>query len=51
LAKLNNNALHNYRPAVKQAPFLTAFALRTHKAFTSKINQNKRLLIAIILKA
>jgi hypothetical protein len=43
--------LRNYSAAVKQAPFSAASALKAYKAFTLKINQNKRLLIAITLKA
>jgi hypothetical protein len=37
--------------AIKRAPPLAAFALRAYKAFTSKVNQNKRLLVAITLEA
>jgi hypothetical protein len=43
--------LRNYSAAAKQASFLVTFALRAYKAFTSKVNQDKRLLIAIILEA
>jgi hypothetical protein len=49
-AELNNKALCNYSAAVKQAPFPAVFALKTHKAFTFKVDQNKRLLIIITLK-
>jgi hypothetical protein len=38
LAKLSDKALRNYSAAIKQAPFLTAFALKAHKAFTPKVN-------------
>jgi hypothetical protein len=51
LAELSNKALRNYNVAVKQAPFSAVLALRAHKAFILKINQNKKLLITIILKA
>jgi hypothetical protein len=37
--------------AAKQAPFLATFALRAYKALTLKVNQDKRLLVIIILKA
>jgi hypothetical protein len=43
--------LRNYSTAAKQAPFLVTSALKAHKAFTFKVNQDKRLLIVIILKA
>jgi hypothetical protein len=43
--------LYNYNAAVKQASFPAVFVLKAYKAFTLKINQNKRLLIVIILKA
>jgi hypothetical protein len=43
--------LRNYSAAVKQAPFFATSALKVYKALTPKINQNKRLLIAIILEA
>jgi hypothetical protein len=51
LAKSSDKALCNYSAAVKQAPFFAAFTLRAHKAFTLKIDQDKRLLVAITLKA
>jgi hypothetical protein len=37
--------------AVKQASLLVTSALKAHKAFTLKVDQNKRLLVIIILKA
>jgi hypothetical protein len=49
-AKSSNQALRNYNTAVKQAPFLVISALKAHKASTLKVNQDKRLLIAITLK-
>jgi hypothetical protein len=51
LTKSNNKALRNYSAAVKRAPFLTVFTLKAYKAFTFKINQDKRLLVVITLKA
>jgi hypothetical protein len=51
LAESSNKALCNYSAAVKQAPSSAASALRAHKAFTPKVNQDKRLLITITLKA
>jgi hypothetical protein len=51
LTESSDKALRNYSTAVKQAPPPAAFALRAHKAFTSKVNQDKKLLIAITLKA
>jgi hypothetical protein len=48
---LNDKTLRNYSAAVKQAPSSAASALRAHKAFTLKVNQDKRLLIVITLKA
>jgi hypothetical protein len=38
LAKSSNKALYNYSTAAKQAPFLAAFVLKAHKAFTFKVN-------------
>jgi hypothetical protein len=38
LTKSSDKALCNYNTAVKQAPFSAAFALKTHKAFTFKID-------------
>jgi hypothetical protein len=43
--------LCNYSAAVKQASFFVVFALKAHKAFIFKVNQDKRLLIVITLKA
>jgi hypothetical protein len=43
--------LRNYSAAAKQAPFLATLALRAHKALIPKVNQDKRLLVAIILEA
>jgi hypothetical protein len=51
LAKSSDKTLRNYSAAVKQAPSPAASALKAYKAFTSKVNQDKRLLIAIILEA
>jgi hypothetical protein len=51
LAELSNKALCNYNIAIKQAPLFAALALRAHKAFIFKVNQDKRLLVAITLKA
>jgi hypothetical protein len=51
LAELSDKALCNYSTAVKQASSSAAFALRAHKASTLKVNQNKRLLVVITLKA
>jgi hypothetical protein len=51
LAESSNKALCNYNAAVKQAPSFAASALRAHKAFIPKVNQDKRLLIVITLKA
>jgi hypothetical protein len=51
LAELSNKASHNYNTTVKQAPSSAASALKAHKAFISKVNQNKRLLITITPKA
>jgi hypothetical protein len=50
-AKSNDQALCNYSAAAKQAPFFAISALRAHKALIPKIDQDKRLLIAIILEA
>jgi hypothetical protein len=50
LAESSNKALYNYSAAARQAAFFAAFALKAYKAFIFKVNQNKRLLIAIILK-
>jgi hypothetical protein len=51
LAKSSNKAPRNYSAAVKQAPPSAASALKAHKASTLKVNQDKRLLIAITLEA
>jgi hypothetical protein len=51
LAESSDKAPRNYSAAVKQAPPPTAFALRAHKAFTSKVDQDKRLLVVITLEA
>jgi hypothetical protein len=51
LAESSDKASRNYSAAVKQAPFPVASALRAHKAFTPKVDQDKRLLVAITLKA
>jgi hypothetical protein len=51
LAESSDKALRNYSAAVKQALPPTASALRAYKASTPKVNQNKRLLIAITLEA
>jgi hypothetical protein len=51
LAESSDKALCNYSTAVKQAPFSAVSALKAYKAFTPKINQDKRLLIIITLKA
>jgi hypothetical protein len=50
-AKSSDQALRNYSAAAKQAPFFATSALRAHKAFTPKVNSDKRLLVIIILKA
>jgi hypothetical protein len=47
----SDQALRNYNTAAKQAPLLAISALKAHKALTFKVNQNKRLLIAITLEA
>jgi hypothetical protein len=51
LAESSDKALRNYSAAVKQVLSSAASALRAHKAFTLKVDQDKRLLIAIILEA
>jgi hypothetical protein len=50
-AESSDQALRNYSAAAKQAPSLATSALRAHKALTPKIDQDKRLLVAIILEA
>jgi hypothetical protein len=50
-AKSSDQALRNYSAAAKQAPPLATSALRAHKALTPKVDQDKRLLIAIISEA
>jgi hypothetical protein len=50
-AESSNQALRNYSAAAKQAPFLATSALKAHKAFTPKVDQDKRLLVVITLKA
>jgi hypothetical protein len=50
-AKSSDQALRNYSAAAKQAPLLATSALRAHKALTPKVNQDKRLLVAIISEA
>jgi hypothetical protein len=51
LAESSDKALCNYSAAVKQALSSAASALRAHKAFIFKVDQDKRLLIVITLKA
>jgi hypothetical protein len=49
--ELSDQAPRNYSTAAKQAPSLATPALRAHKALTPKVDQDKRLLIAITLEA
>jgi hypothetical protein len=51
LAESSDKALYNYSAAVKRALSPAAFVLRAHKAFTPKIDQDKRLLVTITLEA
>jgi hypothetical protein len=51
LAESSNKAPRNYSAAVKRAPSSAASALRAHKAFTPKVDQDKRLLVTITLEA
>jgi hypothetical protein len=50
-AESSDQAPCNYSTAAKRAPSLVTPALRAHKALTSKIDQDKRLLVAITLEA
>jgi hypothetical protein len=50
-AKSSDQAPRNYSTAAKRASLLITSALRAHKALTLKVDQDKRLLIVITLKA
>jgi hypothetical protein len=51
LAESSDKALRNYSAAVKRAFSSAVSALKVHKVFTPKVNQDKRLLVAITLEA